>query len=111
MIEPLKATKGRRMSKILRKKSPKSSLGRKADAKSAAGPKPKPGRTPAGGAGKSVGDAASSPLHKASSKMLKGAAPSKRPGGKTDVENPSALLEGAKAPSFRLRRDGGDNVA
>jgi peroxiredoxin Q/BCP len=43
--------------------------------------------------------------------MLKGAAPSKRPGGKTDVENPPALLEGAKAPSFRLRRDGSDNVA
>jgi peroxiredoxin Q/BCP len=27
------------------------------------------------------------------------------------VENPPALIEGAKAPSFRLRRDGGDNVA
>ena len=99
------------MSKILRKKSPKSSLGRKVDAKSAAEPKPKPRRTRTSGTGKSVGDAAPAPLHKASSKMLMEAAPTKRPVGKTDAQNPPALLEGAKAPSFRLRRDGGDNVS
>ena len=99
------------MSKILRKKSPKSSLGRKVDAKSAAEPKPKPRRTRTSGTGKSVGDAAPAPLHKASSKMLMEAAPPKRPVVKTDAQNPPALLEGAKAPPFRLRRDGGDNVA
>jgi thioredoxin-dependent peroxiredoxin len=99
------------MSKKLRKKSPKSSHGRKIGAKSAAEAKARPSRTRAGGARKSVGEAASAPLHKVPPKMLRGAKPSKLPGGKTNVQNPSALLEGAKAPSFRLRRDGGDNVA
>jgi peroxiredoxin Q/BCP len=104
MIEPPKATKGRRMSKKTRNKSPKRagrSIARPASVRSpaaakrpaaktakAAGPSPK--KTPA----KASQKAASKPLKSATASALK-----------------SALAEAAKAPAFQLPRDGGDSIS
>jgi peroxiredoxin Q/BCP len=117
MIEPPKASKGRRMSKKSRKKSPKTAPKAKSSAKPAAAKtraskshsKTRPATT-----SKSRKTTASGPSHKAASKMLKssGAAPSKAAAGKgSAVDRSPALVEGVKAPDFRLPRDGGDSVA
>jgi peroxiredoxin Q/BCP len=114
MIEPPKATKGRRMSKKLRKKSPKSRRGQTLRRKSAAATKSRSGKTSDAALTKTTAAAASRPSHKAASKTLRssGAARSKPPGSaNTPVEKPPVLVEGAKAPTFRLPRDGGETVA
>jgi peroxiredoxin Q/BCP len=110
MIDPPKATKGRRMSKKTRKKSPKASSGKPARAKSAAAAKTRPSKarlaTPKKPARKSAKDTvepSSKASHKAPSKQLKAAGSSAAP--------KSGLTEGAKAPAFQLPRDGGDTVS
>jgi peroxiredoxin Q/BCP len=114
MIEPPKATKGRRMSKKSRKKSPKAAPKRKVAAKSSKGSKtaaPK-ARPQAASTSNKKGSAGTS--HKAASKRLK--SPS-RPAAaaarnkSSSVEKTHTPAEGAKAPSFNLPRDGGGNIA
>jgi peroxiredoxin Q/BCP len=110
MIDPPKATKGRRMSKKTRKKSPKATSGKPARAKSAAAAKTRPSKarlaTPKKLARKSAKDTvqpSSKASHKAPSKQLKAAGSSAAP--------KSGLTEGAKAPAFQLPRDGGNTVS
>jgi peroxiredoxin Q/BCP len=145
MVDPAKATKGRRMSKKTRKKSPKTPV-RKAvraqPAKSAKKPAAKAPRAGASKAGKNArntkpGNAASAASHTAPSKKLitSGTAesaartaaskaiaarpgvpipPAKRPSVETvnpTVVGKTALAEGAKAPAFRLPRDGGGTAS
>jgi thioredoxin-dependent peroxiredoxin len=141
MIDPPKATKGRRMSKKTRKKSPKPPSGnatRAASKSSAKTPAAKTRKTTAKKsaktANKRLGNAAAQASHKAPSKKLKSspsgestvlaAAESAKPrvktpaaaktsGGKTDAAaaRKFELAEGTKAPAFRLPRDGGETVA
>jgi peroxiredoxin Q/BCP len=106
MIDPPKATKGRRMSKKTRKKSPKTPAGKVARPRSGASAKKPAAKTAKAAAKKSSKSAAKPPAktsakesHKAPSKPLKSGT------------SASALAEGAKAPAFRLPRDGGDTVA
>jgi peroxiredoxin Q/BCP len=114
MIDPPKATKGRRMSKKTRKKSPKSGSGKKASAQSKVtakkpaskarqAPVKKSGKKTSKKTSKKTGSATARISHKAPSKPLKSSEPS--------PVRTSALAEGAKAPAFRLPRDGGDSVA
>src|ERR1700676_5459678 len=110
MIDPPKATKGRRMSKKTRKKSPKPVARKAARAATVKSAKTKPSRARPAKAGKSgnnpTGKAAktiSAASHKPASKPLKKPVPS-RP-------RESGLAEGAKAPAFRLPRDGGNTVS
>jgi peroxiredoxin Q/BCP len=146
MIDPPKATKGRRMSKKTRKKSPSTSSGKSArgqSIRSAKTPSSKIRRAAASKsdnkAGKRAHNASPKASHKAPSKQLKpsnprdsalrGTAPSKTTLAKTEAGNPpakkkpltgkadaaaaakSALTEGARAPAFRLPRDGGDTIS
>jgi peroxiredoxin Q/BCP len=110
MIDPPKATKGRRMSKKTRKKSPKSGSGKKASAQSkvtAKKPASKARQATAKKSGKNTskqtGNATPRTSHKAPSKPLKSS--------ESSPARSVALTEGAKAPAFRLQRDGGDSVA
>jgi peroxiredoxin Q/BCP len=99
------------MSKKSRKKSPKSTSKAKSSAKPAAAKK-RASKTRRATVSKTRKAAPSGPSHKAASKMLKSsdaARPKARMGAA--VDKPPALLEGAKAPDFRLPRDGGDSVA
>jgi peroxiredoxin Q/BCP len=121
MIDPPKATKGRRMSKKSRKKSSKSAPPAKMRPKTAAKVGTSAGKTLKAAARKSTKEASSRPSHEAASKPLKAAK------GKTVTKtapkaesrtNSSHLLaegaklaEGTKAPAFRLQRDGGDVVS
>jgi peroxiredoxin Q/BCP len=123
MIDPLKATKGRRMSKKTRKKSPKTPS-RKAPKTSAKKSGTGAGRTAAKASAKKSVKKPATASHKAASKKLKAPAPVAT--AKPAVENPSAkkrpdanvaappgkasLSEGAKAPGFQLPRDGGNSV-
>jgi thioredoxin-dependent peroxiredoxin len=146
MIDPPKATKGRRMSKKTRKKSPNTSSGKPARGPSIRSAKTPPSETRRTAASKSSNKAGKRPRnaspkasHKAPSKPLKpssprdsalrGTAPSTNTSAKTETGNPpakkkpltgksdaaaagqSALTDGARAPSFRLPRDGGDTVS
>jgi peroxiredoxin Q/BCP len=124
MIDPLKATKGRRMSKKTRKKSTKT-------------PSKKPSKTSAKKSGTGAGRTAaktsakktvSKPAiasHKPASKTLKAKAPAatakpaaanpplkKQPEASLAATSGKAVLltEGAKAPAFQLPRDGGSSV-
>jgi peroxiredoxin Q/BCP len=141
MIDPPKATKGRRMSKKTRKKSPKTP-----SAKATRAPSKSSAKTPAAKtrkttakkstktANKRLGNAAAQASHKAPSKKLKSPPPgestalaatesakpraknpvaAKTSGGKTDAAAALRfkLAEGTKAPAFRLPRDGGETVA
>jgi thioredoxin-dependent peroxiredoxin len=113
MIEPPKATKGRRMSKKSRKKSPKTASRRPLPAKSQKAQKTKSAKSRRAAA-KSTTHATPGPSHNGASKRLK----SSHAGGRSKpvaaggaVEKPSALVEGAKAPAFQLPRDGGSTVA
>jgi thioredoxin-dependent peroxiredoxin len=148
MIDPPKATKGRRMSKKTRKKSPKTATGKAARAGSGTSAKTavakarkasaaKPGKK----SGKPAGGASAKASHETPSKPLKApveapsriaAAPRAAAAAKASaaksaagavaaskrlVEKPGApaadkvaLAEGAKAPTFRLPRDGGETV-
>jgi peroxiredoxin Q/BCP len=139
MIDPLKATKGRRMSKKTRKKSPKAAskkTARVVSKTSAQKSGTKTGRTSATTSAKKSVKAKASPTasHKATSKKLKAAAPQKSAamaavGSKPAAAKPAtantqlqadpalarssgaSLTEGAKAPAFQLPRDGGSNVS
>jgi peroxiredoxin Q/BCP len=137
MIDPPKATKGRRMSKKTRKKSSKTPPGKAARAKSVTSAKTPLAKTRKATARKS-GKASAKASHKAPSKPLKAsarsksvpsaAAASKAPAAKPVTAKPPAdkasdlkagataprrqgLSEGARAPAFRLPRDGGDTVS
>jgi peroxiredoxin Q/BCP len=106
LVDLPKATKGRRMSKKTRKKSPTESV-KRASAKQASVRSPAAAKRPASKTGKSAGVAAKKSRPKASqkaaSKPLKSAAGGSAP--------KAGLAEGAKAPGFRLPRDGGDTVS
>jgi peroxiredoxin Q/BCP len=125
MIDPLKATKGRRMSKKTRKKSPKTPLRKvpKTSAKkSGTGASRTAAKTPAK---KSVKKPATA-SQMATSKKLKAAAPlasAKPTPENSSVKKPrdanvavaappgkALASEGAKAPAFQLPRDGGGGV-
>ena len=102
------------MSKKSPKKSPKSRRRQSPRTKSAAAAKTKSGKTSGAANGKSAAVAVSRPSHKAASKPLTSsdATASKTPGSMSEtVEKPPVLVEGAKAPAFRLPRDGGESVA
>jgi peroxiredoxin Q/BCP len=106
MIDPPKATKGRRMSKKTRKKSPKPAARKTASAAAVKSSKTTPSKAgsakvaaPARKAAAKKPVAAKAASHKPASKPLK------QPAAK------SALAEGAKAPGFRLPRDGGSTVS
>jgi thioredoxin-dependent peroxiredoxin len=110
MIDPSKATKGRRMSKKTRKKSPKTAPGKAARARSVTSAKKPASRTRRTTADKSRKKTTEQPTpttrgasHEAPSKQLK--KPDARPPRKTIV------AEGAKAPAFHLPRDGGGTVS
>jgi peroxiredoxin Q/BCP len=124
MIDPLKATKGRRMSKKTRKKSSKTPS-RKAPKTSAEKSGTSAGRTAAKTSAKKTVKKPATASHKATSKKLKAAAP--LASAKPAPENPSVkkpqdanvaappgkaapLSEGTKAPAFQLPRDGGSSV-
>jgi peroxiredoxin Q/BCP len=153
MIDPPKATKGRRMSKKTRKKSPKTPSGKATRAKSGKSAKTsakpsiaKPLKATARKSGKGASNAPGSDSakaslakasHKAPSKQLKKAGPaestvraaaaSKAPAARSLARKPppakatggaaasaprqQGLSEGARAPAFRLPRDGGDTVS
>ena len=105
------------MSKKSRKKSPKTASKVKSSAKPATAKARAPkthSKTHRATVGKTRKSATSGPSHKAASKLLKSsdAARPKAAGGKgSAVDKSPALVEGAKAPDFRLPRDGGDSVA
>jgi peroxiredoxin Q/BCP len=110
MIDPPKATKGRRMSKKTRKKSPKPSSHKAARAPSVKSAKAAPSKTRRPTASKSgknatkkTGNATKGASHKPPSKQLN------KPGA--PAARKFALAEGAKAPAFRLPRDGGSTVS
>jgi peroxiredoxin Q/BCP len=144
MVDPLKATKGRRMSKKTRKKSSKTPAGKATLARSKTSSKTPPAKARKPAAKKSVAKASkpaasASPKasHKAPSKTLKSSVPKKSArvavGSKPSVAKPETkkppavkasaataavspapkevFAEGAKAPGFRLPRDGGDTVS
>jgi peroxiredoxin Q/BCP len=133
MVDPLKATKGRRMSKKTRKKSSKTLASKRLAGKTPAkkttakkattakvargGAKPAV-KTPTAKAAKAVakksGKAAESTSAKASHK------PAPKPLKSTQSPAPKAApapvpvsgkVEGAKAPAFHLPRDGGESVS
>jgi peroxiredoxin Q/BCP len=124
MIDPLKATKGRRMSKKTRKKSPKTPS-RKAPTASAKKTGTGAGRTTVKTSAKKSVKKPVTASHKPTSKKLKATAPLAT--AKPAVANPpvkkppdanvaappgkiTALSEGVKAPAFQLPRDGGGSV-
>jgi thioredoxin-dependent peroxiredoxin len=133
MIDPPKATKGRRMSKKSRKKSSKTSPPREAKVKakgkskakakvktkvktkaeSAARAKTKDAKIPSVATHKSSKRAAAATSHKAASKPLKSsdakASPASHRAGSPADKGP-VLVEGSDAPAFHLPRDGGDAV-
>jgi peroxiredoxin Q/BCP len=137
MIDLSKATKGRRMSKKTRKKSSKTPAAKAVRAKAATlsktpAAKKRPAKKPARTANKRPGSVAAKASHKAPSKPLmpprklaaarpaiakpktaKPAATAKPQPERTDAPAGShgALVEGAKAPAFRLPRDGGETVS
>jgi thioredoxin-dependent peroxiredoxin len=92
MVDPPKATKGRRMSKKTRKKTEKKPS-KSRPAKAAAAKKPAVKTSAKSGT-------ASSPARKSAA----GKAPA-------SASSHQALAEGAKAPAFRLPRDGGGTVS
>jgi thioredoxin-dependent peroxiredoxin len=102
------------MSKKTRKKSPKTSARQTAPAKSARTPaatkRAAAVTTSAKKAGKPSGTAAATGSHRSASKTLK--SPRPKAAAKTGpAESRHALSEGAKAPAFRLPRDGGETVS
>jgi peroxiredoxin Q/BCP len=105
MIDPWKATKGRRMSKKTRKKSGIAAAPKKSAAKAAAKrPALKAGRSSATKSGK---NSKSRPTTaRAPAKVSKTSAATQ-----SNRKAVSALAEGAKAPAFHLPRDGGTSIS
>jgi peroxiredoxin Q/BCP len=95
MIDPLKATKGRRMSKKTRKKTANASSGKVTRGESVASAKPS-GKTSAAKVRRATANQSS-----------KGKKSAKRPKAASPAGGKSGLAEGGKAPAFRLPRDGG----
>jgi thioredoxin-dependent peroxiredoxin len=110
MIDPPKATKGRRMSKKTRKKSPKPVARKAARAATVKSAETKQSRARPAKAGKSAKNATSKAAKTISAASHK---PASKPLKKPDPSRPreSGLAEGAKAPAFRLPRDGGNTVS
>jgi peroxiredoxin Q/BCP len=142
MIDPLKATKGRRMSKKTRKKTAKPSSGKMARGESAASGKSSAkssaktsAKTSAAKARRATANKSSKDKKSASSPRATPAAPrpaarkapipkvtaeagsgspsasKQRPKAAAPLSGKSALAEGARAPAFRLPRDGGQTVS
>jgi thioredoxin-dependent peroxiredoxin len=112
MIDLRKATKGRRMSKKTRKKSPKPPAGKAIGGLSRTTPGGRPSQSRSPAASKTsknpkIGQAEKG-SHEPPSKSL-------RPAGVAKAGTPeaatSAVAEGAKAPAFLLPRDGGGSVS
>ena len=101
------------MSKKSRKKSPKTAAKRKLAAKSSKGSKTAPRKARPKAAATSDNKRSDGTSHKAASKRLK--SPSSTAGGKprtsSAVDKSHALAAGAKAPPFKLPRDGGGMIA
>jgi thioredoxin-dependent peroxiredoxin len=118
MIDPSKATKGRRMFKKTRKKSSKTASGKPARGRSKTSEKikrVKGRRTPAAKTSNNSTQAAS---HTAPSKRLrppKSAAGTPAPSSaaipSSSSREATGPVAGAKAPAFRLPRDGGSTVS
>jgi peroxiredoxin Q/BCP len=118
MIDPPKATKGRRMSKKTRKKSSKTSSRKVARQPSATSAKIKQAKSHGTATVKSSRSATGEASHKAPSKPLRPSksaasrpASSKASAGSSSSRESSVLVEGAKAPAFRLPRDGGSIIS
>jgi peroxiredoxin Q/BCP len=123
MIDPLKATKGRRMSKKTRKKSAKASSGkatRGESARSAKKSQKEPSRAATTSKGKksarSPGVAAPRPVARKATAVKAGgqsqsATKPQRPKAAAAAGGTFAFAEGARAPAFRLPRDGGQAVS
>jgi thioredoxin-dependent peroxiredoxin len=129
MVDPLKATKGRRMSKKTRKKSVKASSSRAARAESTRSAKTQAAKTrgaTADTSGKKANKQPARAIPKATALRTVAApkaAAAKRGAGTRSASRPSpgktgvsiggkqALVEGAEAPAFRLPRDGGGSVS
>jgi peroxiredoxin Q/BCP len=113
MVDPPKATKGRRMSKKSRKKTSKKTskiaTPKTVKTKSAVRAKTKKAKIPAAAVNKSGKNSSGQALHKAASKRLKFSDKAARPAGKAGsaVDKKTTLVEGEKAPAFHLPRDGG----
>ena len=109
------------MSTKSRKKSSKSSPGKKPGGQTSAAAKTKDGTSRGSAAGKSakksIKKASSRSSHKAASKPLKAEAvkttapKSTTPLSKPKMADSVALADGAKAPEFRLPRDGGSIIS
>jgi thioredoxin-dependent peroxiredoxin len=113
MVDPPKATKGRRMSKKTRRKT-----GNKAGKKPSGSPAVKPTRAQTAAAAKTppakTRPAATKTVKKPTAKPGDANRPAgKSPGGKATASTSrhQGLAEGAKAPAFRLPRDGGGSVS
>jgi peroxiredoxin Q/BCP len=128
MIDPLKATKGRRMSKKTRKKTAKTSAksSAKSSPKSSAAKARRATANKPGKAKKSANSPAASPAsprpaaRKATAAKItapkvgsgsQSASKPPRPKAAAPVSGKSAVAEGARAPAFRLPRDGGQAVS
>jgi peroxiredoxin Q/BCP len=119
MIDPLKATKGRRMSKKTRKKSPQTSskkaaartVSKTAAKKPAAKTKPATAGKSAKKPVKKPANAPSPPSQKATSKKLNAPVPQKSAATAAAPGKAALLTEGVKAPAFQLPRDGGNSVS
>jgi thioredoxin-dependent peroxiredoxin len=138
MIDPLKATKGRRMSKKTRKKTAKAPTGKtargesgkstksSAKASTKASTKPSAPRSTAAKARRTAANkpgkarkSANSPTPAAAGKARTtkaaagnpSASQSQRQNAAASVSGKSALAEGAMAPGFTLPRDGGETVS
>jgi thioredoxin-dependent peroxiredoxin len=114
MIDLPKATKGRRMSKKSRKKSPKTSSRQLVRAKTSKASQTRAAKSSRAAAKTSNRKRAGETSHKAASKPLKSSSPSAaaKPRNKSSsVEKTHVLTEGAKAPPFQLPRDGGGMIS
>jgi peroxiredoxin Q/BCP len=118
MIDPSKATKGRRMFKKTRKKSSKTSSSKPARGRSRTSEKINRVKSRRGPAAKASNSSTQEASHTAPSKRLR---PPKSTAstpvassaaiGSPSSRKSSGLVAGAKAPAFRLPRDGGSTVS
>jgi peroxiredoxin Q/BCP len=116
MVDPLKATKGRRMSKKTRKKTAKAASGKATRGESATSAKAAAktaGRTSGKSAAKtSAAKTSAAKIRRATvNPSSKGKKSAKRPRAVPPAGGQSGLAEGGKAPAFRLPRDGGQSVS
>jgi peroxiredoxin Q/BCP len=111
MVDPLKATKGRRMSKKTRKKTAKAASGKATRGESATSAKAA-AKTAGRTSGKSAAKTSAAKIRRATvNPSSKGKKSAKRPSAVSPAGGQSGLAEGGKAPVFRLPRDGGQSVS